>query len=174
MGKIRSGLAGFGRLLAYPLSRPAKDIRQSAENVRTAARLAKEGRQRRVAHAKEVAGLLADQTPADKFQQTYDAWGWTEDALAKQLVAARRARIATLGTGVFGFFGVLVLMLTLKGWVLVVVAAMAMAVPVGGLLYALRFAWYEYQIQTRTLIPLREFLSREDLIARLVSAGGGK
>lgn len=172
MGKIKTGLTGWGRMLVYPLLRPAQDISQSVRSVREAARTAREERQQRREAAGEVSKVLEGHTPQEKFEQAFAAWGWTEDALAAQMVAARRTRLAALATGLAGFLGVLGLMLFLHGWILMMLAAVAIVMPVGGVLQGLRFAWWEYAIETRSLTPMRAFLSRPDLLERLFSMKG--
>ncbi|MEJ8837706.1 hypothetical protein [Ramlibacter sp. AN1133] len=169
MGKVKGGLTSWLKVLAYPVLRPTRDIRRSAESLREQAKANRQGRKQREAAAKEVTELLAEMSPAEKFEQTVEAWGWTEEALESQQVAARRTRIAALLTGGLGFLGLLGLMLVLQGWVVLVLAAVAIVLATGGVLQAVRFAWWEFQLQSRTLVPLRAFVSRPDLLSRLTS-----
>jgi hypothetical protein len=170
MGKFRSGLAGWGRMLAYPLLRPAQDIQRSVRSMREAARTAQVERAQRREAAAEVTSLLSQQqTPQQKFEQGVIAWGWSEQELVTQGLYARRTRIASLATGLVAFGVTLGVMQLVGGFLLLVLAAVAVAMPLGAVLQGLRFAWWEYAIETRSLIPMRAFVARADLLSRLFS-----
>lgn len=168
MGVIRKGLVGWLRVLASPVARPAKDIHRAASSVRETAAAAREQRAERAGEAKEIQQLLASLSPEDKFQNAYEAWKWDESALARQLVAARRARIAALLTGTFGFVAVLAVIHAAHGVFVLLLGAAAIVLVTGAVVQALRFAWWEYGIESRSLISLREFLARPDLLSRLL------
>lgn len=171
MGLIRSGGSRWVKVLAYPYVRAARDLRTSVQHMRESRQELRSRRERRLAEAREVTRLLAGLAPDDKFARAAAAWGWDEAALAQQQVAAARTRLAALGASGVAFAGLLVLMAFTGGWVALPLAGAALVVLLSGLLQALRFAWWEYQLETRRLVPFRGFLSRRDLPRRLLRLG---
>ena len=172
MGKMKSGLFSWVKVLAYPFVRPARDLRESAEALRESARSARQSREERKQQAKEINQLLRGHSPQEKFEQTYEAWGWDEQALRAQLVAAHRTRIAAVSTGVLGFLAILLLMLFVHSlWFRAVLAGIALLLGAGGVLHGMRYAWWEYSLETRTMTPFRSFLGRADLLKRVFSLG---
>jgi hypothetical protein len=59
-------------------------------------------------------------------------------------------------------------MLLSGGWILLVLASVAVVLVVGTMLQAMRHAWWEFQLEQRALIPFRTFVCRDDLLRRLV------
>lgn len=171
MGKVKDAVRGFGHLLAYPLTRPFRDVRSSWGSMRDNYQSALEHRKLRAEADAMTEHLLAEQarTPAEKFTAAFSAWGWNEQSLATQYTAARRARIAALLTGTLGFVVLLVWMANTKAQIwLLVQAAVALTLLMGAFVQVARFAWWEFQIESRTLLPLPQFLKRADVLRRLV------
>lgn len=167
MSKMKRGLGSWFKVLAYPLVRPAQDIKSSLGNIKAAAEAAREQREANAQAGHALDEVLKGRSPQEKFEATFEATGWSEQDLALQLLAARRARIASLVTSVVGFFAVLLVMWNVSGWVLILLGAAAVALVITGVLQCVRYAWWEYSLESRTLTPLRAFFSRPDLIRRM-------
>jgi hypothetical protein len=170
MGKIRSGIFAMGRAVAYPFVKPVRDLVGSARAVRNAAASAREVRRQRERANQRVDERLQGLSPAAKFERMVVEGGWKEGELVQQQVAVRRARLSALATGVAGFAICAVLMAYVPGWPRVALAVVAMVLLVATGVQALRMAWWEHSLRTRTLESLRSFLARPDLLQLLLTS----
>jgi hypothetical protein len=167
-GRVRSAFGGWLRMLAYPLSRPLADLRGTAQKMREAARSVRQHRELNQEANKAVDGLLKPFNPQQRFEEMAAALNWTEPELRSQAVAARRARVGSVAAGVSSFGLIGWAMLLSGGWILLVLASVAVVLVVGTMLQAMRHAWWEFQLEQRALIPFRTFVCRDDLLRRLV------
>lgn len=102
----------FVRLLVYPVTRPIRDIRRSAQGIQRAVEDTKSKRARREEDAQLAREALKGKTAQEKFREIAQINGWTEWELQQQRRAARNTRLAMLGIFVMGLLGLLVLMFT--------------------------------------------------------------
>jgi hypothetical protein len=163
MGLFKSWL----KLVAYPVLRPAKDIKQSAQQVAADVAAARQQHREKVEEAAAIRGLLQDKTPQQKFEEMYAALGWTDAALERQRIAAARTRIGMVATGLLGFFALLALMWLVPRWLIVVLGPMAVFILAGCVALGIRYAWWEINIEERSSTPFASFLARDDLFSRL-------
>jgi hypothetical protein len=164
----------WAKAIAYPITRPAHEIKKSANLVAARLREARTQHQQKLDEAEAISGLLDKKSPTQKFHEMYEGLGWTEPELNQQLLASGRTRLAMLFTGIFGFFCLLILMWFIPRWLIVVLGPMAVIVLAGCVGLGLRYAWWELQIQERALSPFRAFVSRADLFQRLFAGTGRK
>lgn len=164
MGLFKS----YGKMLAYPYLRVVKDLRDSAGKTRRAYLDAKALRARKRQQAEVAAQLLSGKTPQQKFEELVQAHDWTEDQLAEQMVAVRRTRMATLVSAVLIFVMFLVSLASLPFWVMILAGPLLICLTAAAAVAAMRYAWYEYELETRSCVSLKQFLGREDIFARAV------
>lgn len=155
----------------YLFRRPAQDIAKSARGIGQswaayrAARVRREAldREERAAYAQRTAGM----SPRERFASEAERGGWTADGLRAQEAAARLARRASVVICAIGFTGCLVAIVLAPPLLVLIFGIVAMALVAGCFASAVRSAWWEFQLQGRALIPLREFISRPDFFRRL-------
>jgi hypothetical protein len=155
------------KVLAYPVTRPMRDIRKSGEEIKRAVEEAKSMRARREDDARVAREALKGKSGQEKFQEIALINGWTDRELQEQQTAARNTRLAMLGVFILGLLGLLVLMFTAPYYMLVLIGAMMMVFLAFTLVVAARYAWWEAQIAERAIFPFKDFLGRATLFATI-------
>lgn len=162
----KSGRVWF-KVLAYPYVRSATDISQSLKGIRQSWEQAEEIKRQKQADGQAVREFLGDKSAKEKFEEIYRINRWTDAELKEQAIAARRTRLGSL----FMIAALLPLLIwTMSAaplWVRMITALVCMVVFAAFAAQAARFAWWEAQIEERSCFPMREFLSRDDLISRV-------
>lgn len=156
------------KILVYPATRPAADISKSVSGIKGAWKQAEEIKRKRIEDAKAVTQYLAGKTPHEKFEEIYQANRWTEPELACQARAARNTRLGSLALVVVLFPVLIWLVATSSLWVSMLAGVCSMALFAACVAQAIRFAWWEAQIEERSCFPMREFLSRKDIFRRVI------
>ena len=159
--------SSLGKALTYPVRRPMQDLSKSAAGIKDSVAQARELQKRRVSDAKAAASYLKGKTPREKFDEIFHLNGWTEAELVQQRKAARNTRLGMLGLVLVGLPSLLFVMLGLSFWVLAFVGPIAVILLAGCVALAARFAWWEAQIEERSIFPLIDFLARKDLFRRV-------
>lgn len=165
------GWAWYGA--TYLVRRPTQDIARSAHslgNEWAAFRQTRAKRQaliqaERSSYEERSAGL----SPSERFAAEAARGGWTAETLRNQEASARLARRASLVLCALGFTACLAGIAFAPLVFVLLFSIVAMALLAGCFAMAVRNAWWEFELQGRVLIPLRDFLSRPDLFRRLFS-----
>jgi hypothetical protein len=157
----------FGKLLVYPYTRVIRDVGGSIGRTAKAYKEAQALRARRAEESSQQEGQQQELTPQQKFAELAEEREWTEAELKTQHLAARRSRWASLIVGVLFFAGFLTGMWHLPFLVVAILAPLLLILVAASLVNASRMAWYEYQLETRSLVSLQVFLSRTDLFRRV-------
>lgn len=165
MGMLRK----LGGVLAYPYTRTVRDIRSATTGVTTAFRQTRDLRERQRRRAEIEQGLLTGNSPQERFEELYVRNGWDPDQLAAQKIAARRSRIALLVLAGSGFLSLLGMMFFVPWIIVALLGPIAIVLLAGCTALAARFAWWEYQIDSRSLVTMRAFLGRADLFVRVLT-----
>lgn len=164
----------MGRVLRFvfmPAVRVTEQFRQSGRRLsemRQAHLAPSRGSQPDSAHPGSTQDEDGPASPAQRFERLYAQRGWTEKALAQQLVAVRRTKRAALAGCLLGTVAAMVLVLLAPLWALVLLVPAAAGLTSFGLAMALKFALFQAQIEQRELIGLRHYLGRRDMIAHLL------
>lgn len=157
----------------YGVRRPYRDLVSSGKSIKTewgrfqAARAQREAMARQ--QRKDFEARMHGLTPSEKFAAEVNRGGWTSANLREQERAARIARRASLVMSAVGFVGFLVFMYFATVIMGLVFGLLAMALLACCIAQAVRNAWWEFQLQGKVLVPLRDFLARPDLFRRLFS-----
>jgi hypothetical protein len=160
-------LAGFGRLMLYPAIRSVEAVNESRGNL--AASL-KEMRERRAALHERLkqAAPAGEASDAERFEALVELHGWTEPALAEQLLAVRRTKLfAIISTGI-GFILALVAMVAMPQWMLLFLLPGTLLLCTMGGSRVFLMGLYQAQLESRRLLKAQEYLSRPDLFRHLV------
>jgi len=110
---------------------------------------------------------LGDLGERETFAQIYEMNGWNEEQLLEQSKAARRTRLTLLSAAAAGMIVVIALLWFVQWWVMMILGPIGVTYLAACAALAVKFAWYEYQIETRRIMPIKAFLSRPDLFARV-------
>lgn len=173
-GAPRRGLIGrAARVWSYGFTRPFGDARASARSVgaqwremrERTARTRAQREQAQAEYAQRAEGL----TPSQRFAAEAERGGWSAAELAQQQRAARVARRSALVMCVAGFLFFGACIVYSPPFMAIIFSLLAMAVLVSCVVLAIRYAWWEFELQGRVLVPLGQFLSRADLFRRLLS-----
>ena len=160
-------LKNIGAGVVFPFSRALRDISTSSQRVHQSYREMAAIRQQKhedYEAAKNALGAISEQ---EKFAQIYEMNGWSEAELQEQARASRRTRLALLCTAAVGMVGVIGLSWIVKWWVMMILGPVCVIYLAACAALSIKFAWYEYQIETRSITPIRAFLARPDLFARM-------
>lgn len=106
-------------------------------------------------------------SPQEKFQKAFVDGQWTEEALVRQYAAFRAAKFVQLVVG-FSVLPLVVLIAMYAPWWVVMFGAPAIA-SFGVVLLAqsLRHAWWQCQIEQRSMMTFKEFVGRDDVFQYL-------
>lgn len=159
--------SSIGKALVYPVRRPMQDISKSAAGIKESVAQAKELQKKRVADTKAAAAYLKGKSPQEKFEEIFELNGWTEEQLVQQRKAARNTRLGMVGLVVVGMIVLLVVMSGIPFWALAIIGPVSVIALAGCAAMAARFAWWEAQIEQRSIFPLAEFMSRKDFFRRV-------
>ena len=164
MGLFKNVVSGA----AFPFSRAWRDISKSSGQVGQAYRDMLQVRQQKHKDYLATRDALGGLTESEKFDSICELNGWNESELAEQARASRRTRVALLSTAAVGMVLVIGLSWFVKWWVMMILGPVCVIYLAACGALALKFAWYEHQIETRRITPFKAFLSRPDLFARLL------
>ncbi len=62
---------------------------------------------------------------------------------------------------------IVALLWLVQWWVMMILGPVGIVYLAACAALSIKFAWYEYQIETRSIIPIKAFLARPDLFARM-------
>lgn len=164
MGLFRS----IGSGLAFPFTRAYRDIAGSAKGMRQSYLDMLDARQRKHEDYEAAKEALGSMSESEKFAKIYELNGWDEVQLLEQAKAAGRTRVVLLCAAAAGLVIVVGLLWIVKWWVMMILGPVAVVYFAACAALAVKFAWYEYQIETRRIMPIGAFLARPDLFARVV------
>jgi hypothetical protein len=165
---IKNTSRSWLKMLVFPASRPAADISKSLQGIKRSWDAADAVKSQKLEDVKAVSAYLEGKSPQEKFQHIYEVNGWTEPQIQEQIRAARNTRLGSLGM-VLVFFPLLVWLVASSAlWVSILSGLVAVFVFAAFVAQALRFAWWEAQIEERACFSLRGFLARRDVFKRLV------
>lgn len=157
----------IGSGVAYPLTRAYRDVSSSFKSVgRSYQEMRDERREKHEAYeaARELLGGMSEQ---QKFQEIYELNGWDEEQLQEQMKAARRTRLALLCTAAAGMSVVIGLTWFVKWWVMMLLGPVGVIYLAACAALSVKYAWFEYQLEVRSITPIKAFLSRPDLFSRV-------
>lgn len=185
-------LRGLGRFFALPVIRPFeelkkgfKDIKRDLDATRRRRALREERIQQEGAeHARrlgETGGdlVLTDEelrdpreikNPRVRFEAIARQNGWTDEELLAQLTAVRLAKRVAIVSAVLLLVGALALMAIAPLWMAILISPLSGIASALMLASSLRYALFQHQLQQRSLVPLGDLLSRQDLFRYLFSA----
>lgn len=167
-GVVGKVVGGWWSLVSMPYRRAATDLRRSWNEVGNAFDEIGRRREEKRRELEVIDGYLQEASPAERFAQYYEVNGWTEPELANQQVAARRTRRALVLVGAVGFACIATSLVFLPILIVIVAGPVAVVFLAACFVQALRCAWYEFQLQGRVCIPLKQFLGRPDLFRRVL------
>ena len=157
----------FIKLLTYPVTRPMRDIRKSADEIKGAVEEARSVRARREEDARLAREALKGKSAQEKFREIAQINGWTDWELQEQRQAARNTRLVMLAVFALGLLGLCILMFSAPYYMLVLIGAMMLVFLAFTLVVAARYAWWEAQIEERSIFPFKDFLARATLFATI-------
>ena len=157
------------RFALRPAFRAAEQMRESSGRLR---RLRQEHREQVRQHLHKLRLQAAagggDNSPGARFEALRQELGWTPQALASQLVAVRRTKLAALIGAVLGTVAGAVLLMIAPLWAMAIFVPAVAGLTALGLVSALKFGLFQAQLEQRQLISLSEYLSRHDLFSHLL------
>ncbi|HWS25827.1 MAG TPA: hypothetical protein VN259_04555 [Xanthomonadales bacterium] len=164
MGMLKSVGAG----LAYPFTRAYHDVSGSVRNIGQSYRDMQQARRDRHEQYERARAELGDLDERQKFARLYEMNGWDEAALREQASAARRTRLLLLCAAGVGMVIVIALLWVVRWWVMMILGPLGVVYLASCAALAVKFAWFEHQIETRRIMPIKVFLARPDLFARVI------
>ena len=164
MGILKSLL----KVSVYPYTRTAKDVLGSGRRTLEALREAQALRAKRLEEGGKKADVDA-KSGKERFAAMAAEGGWTRQELSSQKVAVRRGRWASLLVAAAFFVAFLGGMWRMPFLVVVILAPVLLILVAASLANAARMAWYEFQLESASLVTLRQVLSRPDLFRRVLS-----
>lgn len=158
-----------------PFIRASQDVGRSIKNTKVNLELVKQRRQENIETAKAASEYLDGMSRREKFDHIVELNSWTQPELEKQLIAVRRARLALisfaafgvvliLGSGYVARFDSFVPNMILAGASFLVSAMLVAACSA----MALRYAWWEYSLVHKEILPFRDYLAMGQFIKRLL------
>lgn len=161
-------LKNIGAGMAYPFTRAYRDVSGSARSIRQSYRDMQESRRQRHEQYEAAKAALGDLDEREKFSRIYEMNGWDDAQLLEQSRASRRTRIILLCAAAVGMVVVIGLLWVVQWWVMMILGPIGVVYLAACAGLAVKFAWYEYQIETRRIVPIKAFLARPDLFARVI------
>lgn len=143
------------------LSRAAKALLSAAKGLAKAAPVSKKEK------AAGEASSWDSMTPAERFHHASVTGEWTEQDLYRQMAAFRAAKFVQLFVGVMLLPAAVMLALYASLWVVAFGVPTLASFSVVMLAQSLRHAWWQCQIDLRSMISFKEFVGRPDLFGRL-------
>lgn len=158
----------LGRVLFYPFIRAKRDVVSSATSVSETVGAIKDVRKRRQEDAIAATNYLKGMTDEEKFVEVSTLNGWTEAKLINQETAVRRTRRAVVIVGALGSVFLIALMVNVNVFLMALVGTLIVMMVSSCFAMAVRYAWWEYQLSSRSLVSMKKFLARDDLIERVL------
>lgn len=182
----------LAKSMVYPLTRPAKQAKDSYEQIKGDILSLKEAREFRVTKAQEDLrahlerikdpnwegakptqdellnpALIKD--PFIRFEVLYSVNGWTPETLKKQINAVKLTKISASYSSVFILFIGIVSLIFLPVWMVLILGPILLTAGAVGFASAVKHAIYQFQLENRKLIGFSELSSRSDFISYLFS-----
>lgn len=155
----------------YFLRRSFGDMRSSARGVGQQWQAVHELRVQREERAREAAGAyereMEGKSPRERFELRAQELNWTPQELRTQEASARVTRRACLVFIALGFTGWLALLFVASWLWIAIYGLLGVALLACCMALAVKNAWWEFMLQGRVLIPMRDFLARPDFFRRL-------
>jgi hypothetical protein len=150
----------------YPVVRLKNDLVSSFRGVSTTLAASKERFEAKRRADEALEGTNED--PSLRFEKSFVQGGFTEETLANQLKAVRRARrwfivSAYIGTPCFVSMGMFS-----PWWISMFVLPCAIFFCVLLFILAAKHAWFEWQITERSFKSFQQFMSLRDFFARVM------
>jgi len=161
----------LGRVTRFALRpgiRAAEQMRESSERLKRMRQVHRERMQQHLEQLRSQAAEGHDNSPAARFEALCEQRQWTPEALADQLVAVRRTKMAALVGAILGTVAGVVLLMKAPLWALVIFVPAVAGLTALGLVSALKFGLFQAQLEQRELIGLGMYLSRQDLFSHLL------
>ena len=182
----------LAKSLAYPLTRPAKQAKDSYAQIKGDLSNLKEARELRAIKAKEDLqahmeriqdpdwkgvkpteaqlqnpALIKD--PFIRFEVLYSVNGWSPETIAIQLKAVKLTKVAASYSSVFMLLGGIVSLIFLPVWMVIILGPILLTAGAIGFASAVKHAIYQFQLENRKLIGFSELSSKPDFISYLFS-----
>jgi hypothetical protein len=159
----------FLGMLVYPVTRPLQDISRSIQGIKGSVDAARKKLAEKRSDADLAHKYLKAMTPSERFEEVYQLNEWTEDALRDQASSAKCIRLGSLALAALITPILIWIVFTASIFISMICGIGAIILTATSIAQATRFAWWEYQIQHRQLLPIREFIDRKDLFKRVFS-----
>lgn len=142
------------------LARAVKAMKAAGKGIAAA-------RPRVKAEAEADASPLDGMSPEERFHHDCVAGDWTDQDLRHQMGAFRAAKFAQLFVSLMMLPAILAVVMSAPWWVISFSVPALASFGVVMFAQALRHAWWQCQIDMRSMISFKEFMGRSDLFGRL-------
>jgi hypothetical protein len=174
-GKSRGILGSMARGVFYPMYRVGEQLSESKNNIselrkKLAEAQAEKRAEEKAAFEKLRAEGVAIDSDQERFEALYQANGWTEERLAEQLrTVILTKRFALFGSGAGLLMAFLAILFQDSRFIAFLLCMVAASICAIGFARTLQYGLQQAQIEQRSLMRWRDYVSREDLFRHLFS-----
>jgi hypothetical protein len=158
-------LKSWGKILVRPYTQTFSDVKGSMGRIREMGQEYKKARQDRRDQQKLLSEIA--NTDKDRFEFLVSQNEWSEQELINQALAAKRTRRAVLYLTGFLILALFAILLFASLWASYFFGLVLIGLSASTAGAAIKYAWFESQLQERSLHSMRSFLSREDFFTRI-------